>query len=89
MRKTIGFALAAALAATSMTSGAVAAEDNMNRQARLERLKQQEMRGGPYIRGGHGPTLVRYKVCNVMPTPVRDPYSGAKVYVMREVCWME
>jgi hypothetical protein len=32
---------------------------------------------------------VRYKVCNVMPTPVRDPYSGAKVYVMREVCWME
>ncbi|WP_417769528.1 hypothetical protein [Stappia sp.] len=88
MRKMMRIALAAAMAAT-MTAGTAAAEDNSNRQMRLDRLKEQDMRGGPYIRGGHGPTLTRYKVCNVMPTPVRDPYTGASVYVMKEVCWME
>lgn len=88
MRKMMRIALAAAMAAT-MTSGALAVEDNMSRQLRLDRLKEQDIRGGPYIRGGHGPTLTRYKVCNVMPTPVRDPRTGARVYVMKEVCWME
>ncbi|WP_428697932.1 hypothetical protein [Stappia sp.] len=92
MRKMTRIALAAAMAATmttTMITGAFAVEDNMSRQMRLDRLKEQDMRGGPYIRGGHGATLTRYKVCNVMPTPVRDPYTGERVYVMKEVCWME
>lgn len=69
--------------------GAAAADDLLDRSMKLDRLKRDEARGGPYIEGGRSPFQRRVKVCNVMPTPVRDPRTGELVKVQKEVCWWE
>ena len=70
-------------------SGTAKAEDAFDRTMKLDRLERDEARGGPYIRGGRSPLQRRVKVCNVMPTPVRDPKTGELVKVRKEVCWWE
>ncbi|MHC5652581.1 hypothetical protein [Stappia sp. ICDLI1TA098] len=80
------FALIAAALAASQTARA---GDFTDRQMLIDRLNRDEARGGPYIRGGRSAFQARVKVCNVMPTPVRDPKTGKLVKVMKEVCWME
>lgn len=69
--------------------GIASAEDFLDRTMKLDRLERDEARGGPYIRGGRSPLQSRVKVCNVMPTPVRDPKTGELVKVRKEVCWWE
>ena len=79
----------AGLIAGGLTGSATAGQDYVDRLLKLEKLERDEARGGPYIRGGRSPFMQRYKVCNVMPTPVRDPKTGQKTRVMKEVCWWE
>ncbi|SDU28676.1 hypothetical protein [Stappia sp. ES.058] len=82
-------ALAGAIVSVALAVPAATAEDYVDRLLLLDRLTQDEARGGPQIRGGRSPFQKRVKVCNVMLTPVRDPDTGELVKVMKEVCWME
>ncbi|WP_029059057.1 hypothetical protein [Stappia stellulata] len=89
MIKTSLLALSGAVFGLTLAAPAGLAEDYVDRLMRLDRLTQDEARGGPRIEGGRSPFQKRVKVCNVMPTPVRDPDTGELVKVMKEVCWME
>ncbi|MCA1244933.1 hypothetical protein LC092_21040 [Stappia stellulata] len=84
----VAFSGALVALALAVPTGA-SAEDYVDRILRLDRLTQDEARGGPQIKGGRSPFQKRVKVCNTMPTPVRDPQTGELVKVMKEVCWME
>ncbi|WP_349357785.1 hypothetical protein [Stappia sp.] len=91
MRHTVLLAAVAAfsLSLAAPVGPAQAGQDYMDRMILLDRLKRDEARGGPTIKGGRSPFQQRVKVCNEMPTPVRDPKTGELVKVMKEVCWME
>jgi hypothetical protein len=89
MIKTSLVAFSGALVALTLAAPTATAEDYVDRILRLDRLTQDEARGGPRIEGGRSPFQKRVKVCNTMPTPVRDPDTGELVKVMKEVCWME
>jgi len=89
MRHTALLAAAVAAVSLSLVGPAQAGQDYMDRMILLDRLKRDEARGGPSIKGGRSPFQQRVKVCNEMPTPVRDPKTGELVKVMKEVCWME
>jgi hypothetical protein len=89
MFKTSLLALSGAFVALTLAAPSAVAEDYVDRLLRLDRLTQDEARGGPQIKGGRSPFQKRVKVCNTMPTPVRNPDTGELVKVMKEVCWME
>ncbi|NRG17684.1 hypothetical protein HPQ64_08285 [Rhizobiales bacterium] len=68
---------------------AFAGSDYWDRSATLRDLERSEARGGPYIKGGRSGFQTRFRVCNILPTPTRDPQTGERIYVNKEVCWFE
>ncbi len=70
-------------------STAAFAEDYFDRLQTLQDLEYSEARGGPYIKGGRSPFQARFRVCKVLPTPVKDKETGKRIKVNKEVCWFE
>jgi len=83
--------LAAAAFAVAIPSLAQAmqGDDVFDRMVLIQKRREQEARGGPYIVGGASPFQARIKVCNRIPTEVRDPRTGGVRTELREVCWWE
>lgn len=90
MKKTTLTVIALTVAATAMvSSSASAGRYGHDRTHEIERLLDDERRGGPWVEGGISPYQTRYRVCQNLPTPVYDDYSGRKVVVMKKRCWWE
>ncbi|MBA5775791.1 hypothetical protein H2509_01475 [Stappia sp. F7233] len=79
----------AATLAAAVSFPALAGDDYWDRLQKLQELERSEAQGGPRIVGARSPFLLRFRVCQVLPTPVKDPKTGEKVYVRKEVCWFE
>lgn len=79
----------AATLAVAASLPAMAGDDYWDRLQKLQELQRSEAQGGPRIVGGRSPFLLRFRVCQVLPTPVRNPNTGEKVYVQKNVCWFE
>lgn len=81
-------AIVLAVAFVSATPG-VAGGDYFDNFLKLQRLQNDEARGGPRIVGGRSALQDRFRVCKVLPTPTRDPATGQRNIVDRQVCWFE
>ena len=86
--KTTFAALAVAVAATSFTVPAQAGGHYDGPDfAKVDQLRRDEARGGPFIVGSDSPYLSRHRVCAYLKTPVYDPVIGEHVVVRKRTCW--
>ncbi|MBB4304056.1 hypothetical protein GGD81_003111 [Rhodobium orientis] len=82
-------ALTIAGSAVVSTSASAGRRDTGSDRAMLEELDRDEARGGPWVEGARAPGMVRYRVCQNLPTTVYDEDLGERVVVVKKQCWWQ
>lgn len=82
----IAFSFAAAAISASPASAGRGSSKDIHY---VERLLDDEARGGPQVEGSISGGTARHRVCRNMRTRVTDPYTGRRRTVYRKTCWFD